>query len=90
MAVITKETQIEKLCQKLLKDSMMRSKLKIKSAIRSGALDIDSWDEETDFMVMPKAIVTAILESESDQYDGGTSFIGSKIRKEANNLKRFI
>ena len=63
---------------------------KIDGALNSGAIDIDSWQEDDSPMVLPKIIITAILENESTQYQGkGTSF-EKKIKKEVKNLKYFI
>jgi hypothetical protein len=38
---------------------------KIDAALNSGAIEIDSWQEDDSPMVLPKIIITAILENES-------------------------
>ena len=63
---------------------------KIDKAIDSDALDIDSWDNKINPMVIPKIITTAILKNESHQYEGkGTSF-EKMIKRETKNLEYFL
>lgn len=66
----------------------MKEKLKI--LLDSGAIDIESYDTENNPMVLPKCIISALLESEIQQYSGrGTSFEKSN-KKEVRNLRYFI
>jgi hypothetical protein len=63
---------------------------KIDVALNSGAIDIESWEEDNVPMVFPKTIVAAILQRESWQYEGkGTSY-EKKIKKEIKNLHYFL
>jgi hypothetical protein len=58
--------------------------------ITNGAIDINSWDENNSPMILPKIIVTAILEQESTQYNGqGTSF-EKEVKKGVRNLRYFL
>lgn len=85
-----KKAKIKKLALSMLKESFEKSKLKIDKAINSGAIDIDAWDENNGKMLVPKAIVTAILIDESKQYDGaGTSFEKSQ-KKNIKNIGLFL
>jgi len=66
----------------------MKEKLKI--LFDSGAIDIESYDTENNRMVLPKCIISALLESEIQQYSGhGTSF-EKRNKKEIRNLRYFI
>jgi chromosome condensin MukBEF complex kleisin-like MukF subunit len=63
---------------------------KIDRVIDSGAIDIDAWDRYDKPMIIPKCIVTAILQNESEQYAGkGTSF-QKQIKKEVRNIRYFL
>jgi hypothetical protein len=86
----TKRDKIKALVVNLLEQSHEEMYWKIDAALNSGAIDIDSWQEDDSPMVLPKIIITAILENESTQYQGkGTSF-EKKIKKEVKNLRYFI
>ena len=89
MDIENKKVEIARLARSILDYSYEHGKDKIDQAINSGALDLDSWELDRK-MIIPKIIVRAILETESDQYDGkGTSW-EKNIRKETKNLKLFI
>jgi hypothetical protein len=63
---------------------------KVDKALDSGAIDTESWDENYNPIVLPKCIVTAILQDESTQYEAkGTSF-HNKIRKEVRNIRYYL
>lgn len=63
---------------------------KIDKALNSGAIDIDSWDESHNPMILPKCITTAIMQNESAQYEGkGTSF-EKEVKKEVRNIRYFL
>lgn len=86
----SKRDKIKGLVVDLLNQSHEEMYFKIDAALNSGAIDIDSWQEDDSPMILPKIIITAILENESTQYQGkGTSF-EKKIKKEVKNLKYFI
>lgn len=75
MTINKKKAQIKKLAIQMLKESFEAAKKKVDKALNSGAIDIDSWNPNSNPMIVPQAIVTAILIDESKQYDGsGTSF----------------
>jgi hypothetical protein len=63
---------------------------KLTTALNCGALDIKNWDKNNSPMIVPKIIVSALLESERTQYSAkGTSY-ERKIKKEVKNLIYFI
>lgn len=90
MKTNTKKKKIKAHVKDMLKQSHKAMLEKIDRALNSGAIDIDSWEEDNKPMVLPKTIVTALLESESTQYNGiGTSYEKS-IKKEVRNLRYYI
>jgi len=63
---------------------------KIKKVLKSGAVDVSGWDANYNSMLLPKAILIAILEDEADQYKGqGTSF-EKQIKKDVKNIKNYV
>ena len=85
-----KQAKIKKLVKEMLKNSHDAMVKKIDSALDSGALDIDNWTEDNAPMVIPKIIITVLLEREANQYScKGTSY-EKEIKKEIDNLKYFI
>jgi len=85
----SKET-IEILVNEMLDDAFNAIKKKVTKAINSGGLDVDSWDENENKMIIPKTIVIALLEDEAEQYKGkGTSF-EKKVAKDVKKLKYYL
>lgn len=90
MTTQEKQKKIKSLVVDMLNYSHKAMVEKIDAALNSGAVDIDSWDEKNAPMILPKCIVTALLQRESNQYEGkGTSY-EKKIKKEISNLKYYI
>lgn len=85
-----KKIELKELIRGMLKRSNEAMIDNIDKLLKSGAIDIDSWDEKVNPMILPKCMVTAILQNESHQYEGkGTSF-EKQIKKEVNNMKYFL
>ncbi len=90
MRYSTKKKKIKVLVKSMLKMSQKAMLENIDKALNCGALDIDNWSDKESPMILPKIIISTLLESESIQYQGkGTSF-EKKIKKEIKNLKYFI
>lgn len=86
----SKEQKIEKLCLDMLETSIVDIKARIKKAIDSGAVDVEEWDEKINPYLLPKAIMIAIFERETNLYrPTGTSF-EKEVNKEAKNIELFI
>lgn len=82
--------KIKSLVEDMLNESHEAMIKKIDKVLNSGYVDVDGWDENHNPMILPKCIVTAILQNESKQYEGkGTSF-EKEIKKEVKNIKYFI
>ena len=85
-----KQALIKKYVKEMLKDSHKSMVANIDKVFSSGAIDIDSWNNNSSPMIIPKCIVTALLEKESTQYSGsGTSF-EKQIKKEVRNIRYFV
>ena len=90
MTTQEKKNKIKSLSEDMLKESFDDMIKKVEKALNSGAIDIDSWDENNNPMILPKCIVTAILQDESTQYEGkGTSF-EKQVKKEVQNIRYYL
>ena len=86
----TKKDKIKSLVIDMLNNSHSAMINKIETVFDSGCIDIDNWDEKINSMILPKCIVTALLESESTQYNGkGTSF-EKQVKREVRNIRYFV
>lgn len=90
MKTATKEKKIKALVKGMLKESYRKADQKIDKAIRSGALNIEDWTPDNAPMVLPKIILTAILEDEARQYTGRGTCYEKKVKKEVRNLRYFL
>ena len=87
METINKREKIKSLVLTMLEDSYDSMVRNIDKALDSGAIDVDGWDET---MILPKCILTAVLEQESTQYSAkGTSF-EKEVKKEVKNIRYFL
>ena len=85
-----KKEAIRTIARDMLNDSYLAMLKKVDKALNSGAIAIDDWDEKDSPMILPKCIVTAILQNESTQYEGkGTSF-EKRIKREVKNIRYYI
>jgi hypothetical protein len=90
MTTKEKKDKVKSLAEDMLKESFNAMIKKVEKALNSSAIDIDSWDENSSPMILPKCIVTAILQDESTQYEGkGTSF-EKQVKKEVKNIRYFL
>jgi hypothetical protein len=85
-----KKTKIKRLVKGMLKESNKNILRNLDKVLNSSSIDIDGWDENTNPMILPKCILTAILKNESQQYEAkGTSF-EKQIKNEVKNIMYFI
>ena len=85
-----KRNKIKKLVNDMLKDSYKQTAKDLETILNSGCVDIDGWSAESTPMILPKCIVTAILQKQSRQYSAtGTSF-EKEVKKEVSNISHFI
>jgi len=82
--------KIKDLVIEMLDRSYDASVLKINRILNSGCIDTDAWDENNSKMLVPKAIVMALLDFEKDQHSPkGTSF-DKQVTKEFKNIRNFL
>lgn len=82
-----KEKQLAALVSDMLKRSHDDAIKNIQKVLKSGAIDLESWDGG---MVLPKTIVTALLEEESTRWVGtGTSY-AKQAKKDVKNIRMFL
>jgi len=85
-----KKEAIKKHCIDMLNESHEFMIKKIDRALNSGAIDIETWSPTDKPMIVPKCIVTALLQTESHQYEAkGTSF-EKQVKKDVKNLINYI
>ena len=90
MTTQEKKEKVKQLAIDMLTESLAAMIKQVDKAINSGAIDIDQWSEDDKPMILPKIITTAILQTESEQYEGkGTSY-EKYIKKEVKNVKYFL
>lgn len=90
MEAQTKREKIKSLVLDMLKESYEAMIKKTDKVLNSGSVSIEDWDEKSSPMILPKCIVTAILQNESTQYEAkGTSF-EKQVRKEVRNIRYFL
>lgn len=85
-----KKETIKKHVEDMLDKSLKDIKNNIDKVFESDAVDINGWDQKHNNMLLPKAIVIAILEREAEQYSARGTSHEKYIKKEVNNIKKFI
>jgi len=87
---MNKKEEIKKLALSMLQQSFEAAKANVEKALSSGAIDIDSWDENSNPMLFPKSIVIAVLTEEANQQSAkGTSF-EKQVKQDAKNIGYFL
>jgi len=85
-----KKDRIKSLVIDMLNESHEAMSKKVDKLLNSGAVDVDSWDEQNNSMILPKCIITAILQNESTQFEAkGTSF-ERQVKREVKNMLYYI
>ena len=90
MNTLEKQSKIKSLVAEMLQDSHEAMLKKLDTVFNSGCIDADGWDEKSSPMVLPKSIVTALLESESVQFSGRGTCHEKQVKKEVRNIRYFI
>ena len=85
-----KKNKLKSLVEYMLNESHDNMLSQINKVLNSGAIDIENWDGINNPMILPKCIVTALLQKESHQYEAkGTSF-ERQVKKEVKNIRYFL
>lgn len=87
---MNKKAKINKLVKDMLKESHRKAIANIDKALNSGCIDIDAWDENISPMVLPKTILTAILEVAAVQYTGRGTSHEKQVKKDVRNIRMFL
>lgn len=90
MTTRQKKAKIKRLVKDMLKESHKKAIANIDKALNAGCIDIDGWDSDNAPMVLPKTILTAILEEEARQYTARNTRYERKVKKEVENIKMFL
>lgn len=82
--------KIRDLAMRMLKESFAEAQKNVDKALASGAIDTENWDENSNPMLVPKAIVIAVLEEEASAHHAvGTSF-DKQVKKDTKNIRLFL
>jgi len=88
--IVDNKAKIKQLVIEMLKESQEKALKNLDKVLDCGAIDAEAWDENNGRMLVPKAIVIALLKEEADQYSAkGTSF-EKQIKKDVKNIGYFI
>ena len=87
---MSKDEKIKAIVAQMIDNSVVIMKSNIDKALSCGALDVDSWDEKFNPMILPKVIAIAVLQREAEQYDGKGTCFEKQVKKEVKNLRCFI
>lgn len=85
-----KKQQVQDLVIEMLNSSFEAMKKKAIEAINSDAVNTENWSEVINPMILPKTIVSAVLERECTQYIHPDKKEAKKQRKEINHIKYYI
>lgn len=86
----SKSKKIKSLVVDMLKQSNKAMTDKVDNLLKSGAIDIDNWDESNAPMVLPKCIVMALFDQEISQYSGRGTGFEKQIKKQIRNIRYFL
>ena len=86
----SKKQKIKGLVKDMLIESHKKALKNIDKALNSKCVDIDGWDEENAPMILPKCILTAILEDEARQYTARGTKYEKQMKKEVKNIRYFL
>jgi len=86
----TKKKKIQAMAVQMIKNFQANMEAKIERALNSGALDIDSWEEDINPAILPKVIAIAVLEDTADGFKATGTCFEKEVKKEVANVKCFI
>lgn len=88
--MLSKRNQIKFHVDQMLDNALAEMKAKVGKVIVSGAIDIENWSPDYDSMLLPKAILIALLENEADQYKATGTTHERKVSKDVKSIKLFL
>lgn len=84
----TKKAIIRQHAEKTIDNAVKAMKENLERVLKSGCIGFDEYNENVNPMVLPKAIVTALLEEEVSQLV--PSFKNKEFDENRKNVKHFI
>jgi len=85
-----KREKIKKLVTDMLIESHRKAIQNVDKVLDSGCIDIEGWDDENTPMILPKTILTAVLEHEALQYTARGTKYEKQVKKEVRNIHYFL
>jgi hypothetical protein len=85
-----KKEKIKKLTYDLLLWSYKDMLKKVDRLLNSKCIDIDNWNENYDFMILPKSMAISILKNASDSYSAKGTIYEKEIKKNVKNFEYFL
>jgi ribosomal protein L1 len=86
----SKKQKIKKLVKEMLIESHKKALKSVDRALNLSCVDVDGWDEKIAPMILPKTILTAILEEESIQYTARGTTYEKRIKAKVKNIRYFL
>lgn len=68
-------------------DAMIK---KVDNVLKSGLVDLSQWDENINPMILPKSILSALLQHESSQYDGSGTCFEKEVKNNVKKIKYIL
>jgi len=86
-----KKNLIKRHVKIMMRDSQKHMMEKLEKVLVSGCIDLENWDAENAPMIVPKAIMCALLDNEHFQYAPPKTIASYKQwKKEKRNITYFI
>ena len=82
-----KKSKIKELALAMLLQSYEAMCKKVDKAIKAVGDEVENWDENNNSMILPKCVVTALLQDESTQYDCVGTVIEKQVKAEVKNIR---
>lgn len=87
---MSKKDKIKELTVDMLNASNQKMIDNIDIILESCVVNIDDWDEKVNKMILPKSIVIALLQNESNQYNCIGTYFEKEIKSMVNKIKYVI
>lgn len=82
-----KKAKIKELALAMLLQSYEAMCKKVDKAIKAVGDEVENWDENNNSMILPKCVVTALLQDESTQYDCAGTVFEKQVKAEVKNIR---
>jgi hypothetical protein len=83
--------KVKALVIEMLNDSHKAMLKNLETIINSDSIDLDNWDEKYTPMLLPKMIVTALLENDAKQYSLPKNYPNARqLKQQIKNISYII